>query len=110
MTSRPRACIICGKPAKGTRCAKHSPKRTPWQRSDNRPRLGWAWQQRRKQVLAEEKQCRYCGRTTDLEVDHIVPRAEGGSDDRANLQVLCHRCHKMKTQGESKRGMRRANH
>ncbi|WP_411875608.1 HNH endonuclease [Vulcanococcus limneticus] len=27
-----------------------------------------------------------------LEVDHIVPRNHGGSDDLSNLQALCFRC------------------
>ncbi|MFN4868131.1 MAG: HNH endonuclease [Cyanobium sp.] len=27
-----------------------------------------------------------------LEVDHIVPRNQGGSDDLSNLQALCFRC------------------
>jgi diadenosine tetraphosphate (Ap4A) HIT family hydrolase len=27
-----------------------------------------------------------------LEVDHILPRRHGGSDDRANLQALCYKC------------------
>jgi ATP adenylyltransferase len=27
-----------------------------------------------------------------LEVDHIIPRRHGGSDDRSNLQALCWKC------------------
>lgn len=36
-------------------------------------------------------------------VDHIVPKAEGGNDDPENLQAICKRCHKLKTEMESKR-------
>lgn len=41
--------------------------------------------------------CRYCGRTPDdegvkLEVDHITPRADGGSDDLTNLVTSCWDC------------------
>jgi diadenosine tetraphosphate (Ap4A) HIT family hydrolase/5-methylcytosine-specific restriction endonuclease McrA len=31
-----------------------------------------------------------------LEVDHIVPRSRGGTDDPDNLQALCYRCNAMK--------------
>jgi len=37
-------------------------------------------------------------------VDHIKPKAEGGTDDLGNLQVICKPCHTMKTAGESARG------
>jgi diadenosine tetraphosphate (Ap4A) HIT family hydrolase len=39
--------------------------------------------------------CELCGVPADeraLEVDHILPRRHGGTDDRANLQSLCYRC------------------
>jgi 5-methylcytosine-specific restriction protein A len=36
-------------------------------------------------------------------VDHIVPLEEGGTDDDANLQVLCHACHGKKTREEQRR-------
>lgn len=31
------------------------------------------------------------------DVDHITPKADGGTDDDANLQALCHSCHSRKT-------------
>lgn len=34
-------------------------------------------------------------------VDHVVPKAEGGTDDDSNLQCICKDCHKVKTQQES---------
>ncbi len=37
--------------------------------------------------------CPNCGRNTrDLQIDHIVPRAQDGRNSRGNLQVLCRRC------------------
>jgi hypothetical protein len=39
--------------------------------------------------------CRYCNRTSPdvvLEVDHIIPVAEGGSDDTMNLVTACWEC------------------
>lgn len=65
---------------------------------------GRAWERLRAAVLAEEPLCRECakaGRVTAAEdVDHIVPRARGGTDDRANLQPLCAPCHSTKTATE----------
>jgi hypothetical protein len=43
--------------------------------------------------------CQYCGhRPPDvlLEVDHIVPRAEGGGDEMANLTTACLSCNRGK--------------
>lgn len=43
--------------------------------------------------------CAYCGATPPnvlLEVDHIVPRAEGGTDDDSNLITACERCNRGK--------------
>lgn len=38
-------------------------------------------------------------------VDHIIPKAQGGTDADANLQCLCTACHRAKTAREgSSRG------
>ncbi len=50
------------------------------------------------EVLARDKwRCLSCGRSAKedgvlLEVDHILPRSKGGSDDISNLQTLCKKC------------------
>jgi 5-methylcytosine-specific restriction protein A len=36
--------------------------------------------------------------------DHVVPLAEGGSDNETNLQTICKECDKVKTHAESVRG------
>ena len=44
--------------------------------------------------------CRYCGRVSPevvLEVDHIVPACEGGSDDPINLAACCWECNRGKS-------------
>ena len=37
--------------------------------------------------------CQVCGSHEKLEVHHLIPRAEGGSDRPANLITLCEKCH-----------------
>ena len=38
-----------------------------------------------------ERSCVICGVTTDLELDHIIPKSKGGSDEPSNKQWLCKR-------------------
>lgn len=47
----------------------------------------------------DEFTCAYCGQKppqVTLEVDHIVPLVEGGSDDRENLTTACTDCNRGK--------------
>jgi len=54
----------------------------------------------RYNVLTRAKhRCELCGISADakpLDVDHIVPRSKGGSDDESNLQALCYTCNRAK--------------
>jgi len=69
-------------------------------------RGGRAWRRKREQILHRDLYtCQSCGRVTpELEVDHIINKAQGGSDDDNNLQTLCAPCHKLKTSAESLAG------
>lgn len=68
---------------------------------------GWDWEKTVKRILdRDENLCQPClkaGRTSlGNQVDHIVPKAQGGGDNDENLQAICTACHRVKTQRESR--------
>ena len=73
---------------------------------------GRPWQRKRERLFRSEPLCRICGAlgrvSLATEVDHVVPLAEGGSNDDANLQPICGDCHKAKTAEEIRRAGGRA--
>lgn len=73
-----------------------------------RGRGGRPWRRIKAQVHERDMYtCQCCGTVTmELECDHIVNQAQGGSDDLSNLQSLCKNCHSNKTQAESRAGQR----
>jgi hypothetical protein len=54
----------------------------------------------RFQILERDSYtCRFCGKRapeTELEVDHVMPRSKGGSDDASNLVTACRDCNRGK--------------
>lgn len=70
---------------------------------------GTAWDKLRRVILDRDNWlCRPCLKQGKVkhadEVDHITPKAQGGTDDEANLQPICNECHRGKTQAESAAG------
>lgn len=72
---------------------------------------GSAWDRLRETILQRDdylcQQCLRDGRLTPLKVrpydhavDHIIPKAKGGTDDPDNLQSLCAPCHDAKTEAD----------
>lgn len=67
------------------------------------------WQQVRKRAIASKDHvCALCGNELDMdakpytpracEVDHIIPISRGGAPyDIDNLQLLCHKCNRQKS-------------
>lgn len=47
----------------------------------------------------DEGRCAHCGCDGELQFDHVIPLALGGSSEAANLQVLCSRCNRRKGTG-----------
>lgn len=73
---------------------------------------GSEWDKLRLSILERDMYlCQVCapqGRVSPARtVDHVIPKAEGGTDDPGNLRAICDPCHKAKTQAEASRGRRR---
>ena len=67
---------------------------------------GAAWDKLRKIIIKRDMAlCQPCltkGRPTPFtQVDHITPKAKGGTDEHDNLQCICTPCHSDKTQREA---------
>lgn len=70
---------------------------------------GAPWRRLRKRILARDmglcQPCLDLGRVTQADaVDHIVNKAQGGTDDPSNLQSICDACHASKTAAEGNGG------
>ncbi|AZF90343.1 MAG: HNH endonuclease [Phage 5P_3] len=97
-----RACAESGCPNAAlpgsSRCAQHHRERK--READTRlsaAQRGYdhKWRMTRARFIKEHPLC-ICGeKATD--VDHIIPRSQGGTDEWCNLQALCHSCHSRKT-------------
>ncbi|MGE5595524.1 MAG: HNH endonuclease [Hyphomicrobiales bacterium] len=93
-------CLDCGALTKrATRCRVCSRlHRLPRDRRNTAARggSGWAWQRTRRAVLERDgHRCIACGATgVRFEVDHVLPLANGGSNELRNLRTLCLPCHR----------------
>ena len=75
----------------------------PWPTTSRHARgYGTAWDKLRQHILKRDRHlCQPCLRnsraTPATQVVHITPKANGGTDDEANLQAICKPCHDAKT-------------
>lgn len=101
-------------------CDKHAGEAVGWKRDHKRGSrhergYGTSWDRLRLLVLKRDRhlcQCSECVSTARVlpatEVDHRIPKAEGGSDDPSNLAGINKDCHRRKTAQESAKGRARA--
>lgn len=86
-----------------------------WETSDRKAFLPDNWTQLRASILARaggrceviKKNGRRCFDKPNA-VDHIIPHAEGGTDEVANLQAICPWHHQKKSSAEGGRGSQRS--
>jgi 5-methylcytosine-specific restriction protein A len=108
-----RRCTVslCGQDATpgASYCATHA--REDYRASDSTRIRGSRLQRLRKQLFMRFPLCVTCqaaGRVTMATIrDHVVPIAEGGTEDDRNVQALCQGCSDTKTAAESERGRAR---
>lgn len=108
----PKPCTKPGCKAYATqrsRCDEHQPPAWEGKGSGSSRGYGWDWSRKRKRVLRRDGyickaliECNGLARAT--EVDHVVPKFEGGTDSDDNLQAICTPCHREKTRREALRG------
>ena len=79
-----------------------------WQHRASRHERGYGhkWVKLRARILERDSQlCQPClvrkKPTPATQVDHITPKAQGGTDDADNLQAICDECHESKTRQEA---------
>ncbi|MTI89689.1 MAG: HNH endonuclease [Balneolaceae bacterium] len=47
---------------------------------------------RRNVMRRDNFTCMYCGKKSDLTIDHIMPKSRGGADSWENLTTACDKC------------------
>lgn len=73
------------------------PKKVP------KPKNQFKYQYKQVRPLVLERDnysCQKCGSKDYLEVNHIVPKGKGGSNDMSNLITLCDLCHAEEHKGD----------
>ncbi len=51
----------------------------------------------RKSIITPDSYCLKCNSSENLVLDHIIPIAKGGQNLKENIQVLCRKCNRQKS-------------
>lgn len=93
--------------ARPGKCLGH--KRQPWQHAIISARTygTYAHKQARAEAIRREPICYICKQKPSSTVDHVVPKAEGGTDHPSNLRGCCSDCQQAKASREGARARAR---
>ena len=93
-----RAISLARKLAKGVDRADRTYRKFTHLRTELRPasREHLSASKRKRILLRGKGRCMKCGSKKNLEIDHVVPLARGGSNRLENLQLLCRDCNRRK--------------
>ncbi len=87
----------------GSRCALHARQADQARGSSTQRGYGYAWRMKRIAFLLKHPWCsdpfgdHPNQQVRATQVDHVVPKSEGGTDDESNLDGKCDHCHDKKT-------------
>src|SRR5262245_39488172 len=98
----PRPCVdqpCAGFRVRAGRCLPHAQLYEATRRPSVTERYGGDWSMKRRRTLARDPVCP-CGLEPSIEVDHVIARADGGSNDESNLRGIGARCHAEKSARE----------
>lgn len=110
----PKPCTVCHALVRdgSSRCDQHKVREGTFadKRRGSRHERGYgsAWDKIRQRIMHRDAGlCQQCKReglvALAYAVDHITPRAEGGTDDDHNLEAICKPHHQRKTAAEALR-------
>jgi 5-methylcytosine-specific restriction endonuclease McrA len=91
-------CLDCGTRTRGSRCATcqaRLERHDDWT-ARRKIRSGWDWRDLRRQIIRRDRCCQHCGAQgpgVEYRVHHLVPLAEGGTNQLGNLLLFCRQCH-----------------
>jgi 5-methylcytosine-specific restriction enzyme A len=111
-TLRPCKHLGCPKLTAATMCDEHAkavPKPKAWSSTTTSAHdrgYGARWRELRRVVLSRDPSCMLCQAQPSTQVDHLVAKAHGGTDDMTNLRGVCKPCHARKTAQDSASGAR----
>lgn len=108
----------CPKLSDGPYCEEHRVKEVHaynryFRDPETYQRYGYAWRKTRARFLMAHPLCEQCKAEGRLEpateVHHVLPLADGGTNDARNLMALCKRCHSRITLEATRLGGRHNN-